>query len=311
MQTPTIDEPTAVSSTCNLGTNCPNECSSRGVCDLIPISNNGTYYVCHCDNGYEGSNCSINSTNNACSGGAVQLEMGDNGLGKGWSYARFAILDASGLVVASATDSLSLRQTYTNRSYCIAPGTYTFQVTRGKFPAGVVWGMCGNIGGGPYLGMIAVTLEGQCNFYCTDTIVELVLRSASNSSWKGAYFGLYSEASGTQLYGGSMLTTDIETIAVCLVQGTYILLFEQFGDNPKDVSIDICGLRVSSNDIIRVTIASAVCTVVRVNSPAIGSGTTDDTTAGDDTTTDDIASTDDSVFYYNDGGSTFLPTVGV
>lgn len=261
LQTPTVNESAAASNTCDLGTGCADDCSSRGVCGPIPTSN--STYVCHCDNGYEGSACSAASA--TCSSGAVQVQVGDNGLGIGWGLARYAILDSEGLIAADASDSLAAGENYGSRSYCIAAGTYTFQVTRGENPLAVVWSVCGELGGGPFLGTISVRSGGDCKFVCSYATIKLLLNSASNSGWQNAYYGLYSEASGTQLYGGTMFTTDVENFTVCLADGTYILLFEQIGDDPKDVSIGVCSVRVGSKDIVRLTIADGKCTASLIN----------------------------------------------
>ena len=78
--------------------------------------------------------------------------------GDGWTYTSFAISDVStGEVVSNAMDSLCYGSAG-YRSYCLDIGScYSFDVSRGYFPAEVEWKMCGINGGAPYSGIFCVT----------------------------------------------------------------------------------------------------------------------------------------------------------
>jgi hypothetical protein len=71
--------------------------------------------------------------------------------GDGWTFTNFAILDSNGLVVDGAFDSLC-SGTDDSRTYCVSPGCYTLEVSRGYFPQEVGWLMCGTKGGAPFTG---------------------------------------------------------------------------------------------------------------------------------------------------------------
>lgn len=249
---------------CGIGIGCPASCSGKGLCAPARVGDNST--ICHCDKGLFGTACGVSS--GVCKSKSTLLKMADDGAGGGWSYAKFAIADSNGLVVENALDSMPQGESGVDtRQYCLSPGKYSFRVTRGLDPPAVLWALCGFVGGAPFQGDFIVGSSGPCSFHCDYSTVSLTLSSKSNSGWHGAYYAIYAESTGVQIYGGTLTSEDSTTQPTCLRSDCYLLFLERQGDSPHDVSFEACGVQGSHYDVIRMCIdSSGKCTASIVNS---------------------------------------------
>lgn len=211
LQVPKVSD---VFEACGLGLGCADSCSSAGVCLPLWAGNASLGTACHCDKGRTGDSCAAYASSSCLAGKPVTLQMADDGEGGGWSYAKYAILQ-DGLVVADALDSMPSDESgVDSRKYCLTPGSYSLQVTKGLRPEDVLWSLCGYIGGAPFSGSFAVDAAGKCKFTCSGVNIKISMNSASSAGWHGAYFALYSEASGSQLIGGSL---PVSPSSLCVV----------------------------------------------------------------------------------------------
>lgn len=262
LQTP---RPSNTFSSCGLGDGCPASCNDKGFCAPPRVGDN--YTICHCDKGLDGSTCTGRS--NSCRVKTTDLKMADDGAGGGWNFAKFAIVDANGLVVENALDSMQQGEaSVDSRQYCLDLGSYSIYVTRGLNPSTVLWQLCEFVGGAPFRGDFVVEKGGKCSFICQGIPVDLKLNSKSGTGWHDAYYAIYSEFSGVQILGGTLTSDESMSQSICLQNECYLLYLERQGDSPNDISFEACGVKGSRYDVIRICIdSSGACAASLVSAP--------------------------------------------
>lgn len=82
------------------------------------------------------------------------------------------------------------------------------------------------------------------------------------SGWNGAYYSVYSETEGVQVYGGTLIDGKSVVHNLCLTKSQcYIYFFEDTGATSYDVLYYLCNYQGMKPDILRICIDSnGVCT---------------------------------------------------
>jgi aqualysin 1 len=262
--------------TCDLGSGCPNECSNSGIClPQTTVTSTPTY--CYCDTGTYGNICQYQADPLCSDGTTLEVDMTDT-YGDGWTFTSFAIKNiSSGEIIDNAYDSLCY-DNQGSKQYCVDPGCYRFEVTRGYFPQEVGWSFCGFAGGAPTTLDFCVDEYGDCSHICDDGVnVQMFLEDASGDGWDGAYYSIYQPAIQKQSYGGTLGDGDSDVHELCLPDGCSYLLFSKYGSTPDEISFTICDTEGSVTDVLRICVdkATSSCTAEAVVVPTIDTSCTE------------------------------------
>ena len=114
------------------------------------------------------------------------------------------------------------------------------------------------------MGDFVVDGRGKCQPHCAGLPLPLELHFASEAGWSGAYFGLYSESTGSQVLGGTVSAAVADSVgskgvlaqSACVAPGCYMLLFERRGSDPSSALLKICGVQVGYRDTVRVCVST-------------------------------------------------------
>ena len=266
-----LQTPSHASVTCSLGEGCENMCSGRGIC--LPPYRSSAFEVCHCDIGKYGDDCSYDrdpACNQAAGSAHLSVDMLDS-YGDGWTFSSYAIIDLnSGLIVDNAFDSLCYGDEGSHE-YCLQPGCYGFEVTKGYGANEVQWNFCNEIGGAPFTGTFCIE-NSRCSFTCDENRevgIPLTLTDSYGDGWNGAYYDIYSDM-GESLFGGTMIDGQEEVHNVCLLKGScYYVFFEAAGTDPREVGFSMCNTDIQTDDVAKVCIdpSTGICRVDIITTP--------------------------------------------
>ena len=230
---------------CNLGLGCMSDCSSNGICLPVHNSNNAS---CFCNGGYYGPTCSYNSDPYCVNRKNLTANFYDFA-SDGWDYSTWSVSDSTGSIVDGALDSLC-STSMESHDYCIPPGCYNLDVSRGKFPEEIAWEFCDMQGSAPFTGKFCVNGLGQCKQTCNGAFTNITLFDTYGDGWGGSYYGIYNQQ-GKQLFGGSLPDDQEWNYEICLpANSCSTVLIETNDEDPDEVFYEICGYVASYHEVV-------------------------------------------------------------
>lgn len=186
-----------------------------------------------------------------------------------WGLSAFAIYNrTTGLMYNKLYDSLCGSSPH-EFNYCLSPGEYSIDITRGSSPEYNEWFLanCSLFGGSPSTIEFDIEKNGNCKHICSNGLLLplTVSNTKGDVGFNGGYYTIISLKNNKVIYGGTLLTMDgiEQTHEICLYKGTYKVSFEKVGTYPLQLSLEICGHYIYSFDVIEIEIdANLKCNIL-------------------------------------------------